>query len=56
MQSWKFLARAKTKKFKDVLLGDMEVPDHDQDFDVSTDEGKLKMAARTAKVTAILYR
>ena len=52
MWSRKFLARAKTKKFKDVLLGDVEVPDHDQDIDVSTNEGKLKMAARVANDNA----
>ena len=52
MWSRKSLARAKTKKFKDVLLGNVEVPDYDQFIDVSTDEGKLKMAARVANDNA----
>ncbi len=52
MWSRKFLARAKTKKFKDVLLGYMEVPDYDKDLDVSTNEGKLKMTARAANDNA----
>jgi len=42
----------KTKEFKDVLLGTVEVPDYGQDIDVSTDEGKLKMAARVANNNA----
>ncbi len=52
MWSQKFLERAKTKKFKHVLLGYTEVPDYDQDIDVINNEGNLKMVARTANDNA----
>ena len=48
MWSRKFLARAKTKRFKDVLLGLVNVPSYDEEIDVETEEGRLAMAARVA--------
>jgi hypothetical protein len=44
----KFLARAKLKKYKDVLTGLEEVPGIDEEFDVATKGGKIKTLARTA--------
>ena len=48
----KFLARAKTKRFKDVLLGLVNVPSYDEEIDVETEEGRLAMAARVANENA----
>ena len=52
MWSRKFLARAKTKRFKDVLLGLVNVPSYDEEIDVETEEGRLAMAARVANENA----
>ena len=48
MWSRKFLARAKLKKYKDVLTGLEEVPGIDEEIDVATKGGKIKTLARTA--------
>ena len=48
MWSRKFLARAKLKKYKDVLTGLEEVPGIDEEIDVTTKGGKIKTLARTA--------
>ena len=41
----KFLARAKLKKYKDVLTGLEEVPGIDEEIDVATKGGKIKTLA-----------
>ena len=52
MWSRKFLARAKMKKYKDVLTGLEEVPMFDEEIDSATKVGKIKSLARSANDTA----
>ena len=47
MWSRKFLARARVKKYKEVLMGTQKVPSHDEDLDLTTEAGKVKQKART---------
>jgi len=42
----KFLARARRKGFKDVLLGTIPIPQDSEKLDLNTDEGKAKKNAR----------
>ena len=48
----KFLAKAKVKKYKDVLTGLEEVPVFDEEIDSATKVGKIKSIARSANDTA----
>ena len=52
MWSAQFLARANRKGFKNVLLGKMEVPSEDEEFDIATTTGKEKLMARQANEAA----
>ena len=42
MWSCKFVTRAMTKKYKDVLLGTIIPPKHDEDLNVQTADGRAK--------------
>ena len=43
-QVWsaKFLARAQRKGYKEILTGDVDVPEDEELFDETTEEGKRK--------------
>ena len=47
-QVWsaKFLARAQRKGYKEILTGDVDVPEDDESFDETTEEGKRKKRLR----------
>jgi hypothetical protein len=50
--SMKFLARANYKKYHDVLLGDVAVPENDMELDLATEEGLAFKKARDANKVA----
>ena len=52
MWSRKFVTRAMTKKYKDVLLGTIVPPKHDEDLNVQTADGRVKAKAREANERA----
>ena len=52
MWSRKFVTRAMTKKYKDVLLGTTAVPKHDEVIDVQSAQGRAKVKAREANEKA----
>ena len=48
MWSKKFLSLAGLRKYREVLLGEIEVPKHDQVLDESKEDEKILLEARKA--------